>query len=377
MNILCMAPAYRPATHTGPVGGGEISNRLLLEGLADRGHAVAVVAINGSGQPFACVNGVQVTQTRPASLCSSGSQLYAYVKYPQIARQVAVRFSPNVVLAATGGLPVALRLSRILKIRCGLLVRAFEHFPEDDPSGQSIRSRVAARLRQLILGSASADAVRSCQFLLPNSDFMQRVCDTHAPDVSSYVVYPPLDVNDEPQPERDQVRSVAMIGTGEHKGTKIVEALAARVPEVAFTILGAPDIGPSSVVDGNLTRMGWCDVPRLFREVDVVLVPSLWKEPFGRVAVEGLAAGAIVLVSNIGGLPETVGYEAQLQVAPHSDVQAWERKIRELMHSPRPFIDASRRARANISRFGVERQVDALEHALLAESGFKTHQQEL
>jgi glycosyltransferase involved in cell wall biosynthesis len=37
------------------------------------------------------------------------------------------------------------------------------------------------------------------------------------------------------------------------------------------------------------------------------LVPSLWEEPFGAVAIEALAAGAIVVLSNRGGLPETVG----------------------------------------------------------------------
>lgn len=37
------------------------------------------------------------------------------------------------------------------------------------------------------------------------------------------------------------------------------------------------------------------------------LVPSLWEEPFGAVAIESLAAGAVVVLSNRGGLPETTG----------------------------------------------------------------------
>lgn len=38
-----------------------------------------------------------------------------------------------------------------------------------------------------------------------------------------------------------------------------------------------------------------------------VIVPSLWQEPFGAVALEGLAAGAIPIVADRGGLRETVG----------------------------------------------------------------------
>jgi glycosyltransferase involved in cell wall biosynthesis len=38
-----------------------------------------------------------------------------------------------------------------------------------------------------------------------------------------------------------------------------------------------------------------------------LLVPSTWKEPFGNVALEGLACGCIPIVSDGGGLPEAVG----------------------------------------------------------------------
>ena len=42
-------------------------------------------------------------------------------------------------------------------------------------------------------------------------------------------------------------------------------------------------------------------------KAQVVIVPSLWPEPFGRSALEGLAAGAMVVASAVGGLPEVVG----------------------------------------------------------------------
>ena len=37
------------------------------------------------------------------------------------------------------------------------------------------------------------------------------------------------------------------------------------------------------------------------------IVPSLWEEPFGAVALESVAAGCIVIHSDRGGLPEAVG----------------------------------------------------------------------
>jgi glycogen synthase len=38
-----------------------------------------------------------------------------------------------------------------------------------------------------------------------------------------------------------------------------------------------------------------------------VVVPSLWEEPFGAVALEAVAAGALVVASNRGGLAEATG----------------------------------------------------------------------
>ena len=38
-----------------------------------------------------------------------------------------------------------------------------------------------------------------------------------------------------------------------------------------------------------------------------MLVPSKWEEPFGNVALEGMACGCIPIVSDGGGLPDAVG----------------------------------------------------------------------
>jgi glycosyltransferase involved in cell wall biosynthesis len=48
-------------------------------------------------------------------------------------------------------------------------------------------------------------------------------------------------------------------------------------------------------------------VADLLQRYDILVVPSLWPEPFGVVALEGAACGCVVLGSDGGGLPEAIG----------------------------------------------------------------------
>jgi glycogen(starch) synthase len=49
------------------------------------------------------------------------------------------------------------------------------------------------------------------------------------------------------------------------------------------------------------------EVKKIMANSEYVFVPSIWKEPFGNVAVEGVSSGAVVIASNRGGLPEAAG----------------------------------------------------------------------
>ncbi|WP_264032506.1 glycosyltransferase family 4 protein [Cellulosimicrobium sp. SH8] len=48
-------------------------------------------------------------------------------------------------------------------------------------------------------------------------------------------------------------------------------------------------------------------LPAVLATASVVVVPSTWPEPFGLTALEGMAVGAAVVASDVGGLPEAVG----------------------------------------------------------------------
>ena len=64
----------------------------------------------------------------------------------------------------------------------------------------------------------------------------------------------------------------------------------------------------------------------------VMVIPSDWEEPFGVVALEGLAAGCALAASRAGGLPEAVGPCGLL--FPRGDAGALAGALKELLASP-------------------------------------------
>lgn len=104
--------------------------------------------------------------------------------------------------------------------------------------------------------------------------------------------------------------------TGVDRLIAAVPALRARVPAVQVMIAGA---GPERTaleaqaralgVEGSVTFMGLvpeAQLPLVYRAADISVVPSVALEGFGLIVPESLAAGTPVLVTPIGGLPETV-----------------------------------------------------------------------
>ena len=51
------------------------------------------------------------------------------------------------------------------------------------------------------------------------------------------------------------------------------------------------------------------DIERVYRSLDVLVVPSQWDEPLGLVPLEALASGVAVLATRRGGLPEILNGE--------------------------------------------------------------------
>lgn len=94
------------------------------------------------------------------------------------------------------------------------------------------------------------------------------------------------------------------------------------------------------------------ELPALYRELDVLVVPSLptrrWLEQFCRVAVEGMASGVPIVASSSGSLPEVVGDAGML--VPPGDPDALATALRRLADEPERRRELGNRGRTRAAR---------------------------
>lgn len=102
------------------------------------------------------------------------------------------------------------------------------------------------------------------------------------------------------------------------------------------------------------------EMPAVYAASDVTVVPSVWPEPFGLVALESLAAGKPVIASEVGGLPELVAPDNG-QLVPPADEEALAAAMRAFTN-PQLRAERGRAARASSAEFSWDGVAQGLEH---------------
>lgn len=118
------------------------------------------------------------------------------------------------------------------------------------------------------------------------------------------------------------------------KGADVLVSAVERLgrDDVALTLVGSQnfdagarpspyerDLRERAAALGDRVRMlpftARAEVAELYRQADVVVVPSRWAEPFALTVMEGMASGVPVVASAAGGIPEVLG-DAGVAVRP-------------------------------------------------------------
>lgn len=321
-------------------GGGDKSNRLLMEDLARRGHVIRVVArvekfgseaherLVGelAARGVTAAGGVTATeQSSSIRFELNGVDVRVLTRDPLLRAffDAQVRdFDPDIILTSTDD-PGQLLLHTALhahRARVVYLVRAIIGLPfgPDSP----------------FPNAAKTSTIRKADGWVGVSDNVAQYTREWGGMDAVHVPISLLDPGEAPAVGHFENRYVTMVNPCAVKGISILIGLAERFPGVQFAAV--PTWGTTDADVASLARLpnvtllpAVDDVHEILSETRVALVPSLWAEARSRIILEAMIRGIPVMASRVGGLEEAkLGVDYLLPVNP---VVRYEARVDDLM----------------------------------------------
>jgi glycosyltransferase involved in cell wall biosynthesis len=235
-------------------------------------------------------------------------------------------FKPDVIWAQLEGAKEVLALALAKGIQGVLYV----HDAESDP----------AELRAI--ASLKCHVVCSSRFL---ADKMREIIGRPA-----HVVYPAVTLCADTKV--DPSGYVTMINPHRVKGIRTFLEIARRLPSEKFLVLESWKLSDAdfAALESDLRLLPnvrfvrrVSDMRPIYGQTKLLLIPSVWEEGFGMVAVEAQSCGIPVIASARGGLPESVG-SGGLMIEDYQSVDRWVSAIAGVLDNPAGYAKWSERA---------------------------------
>jgi glycosyltransferase involved in cell wall biosynthesis len=179
--------------------------------------------------------------------------------------------------------------------------------------------------------------------------------------IDSTVVYPLVDPVACTAPHRGEY--LTLINPVQEKGVSIFVRIVERMPELPFLACEGWKMDSSGDIEQTRETFqrfpnvrlipATSDVREIFAQTRLLLMPSMWREGFGRVALEAQFSGIPVVASRRGGLADF--REGIVLVEDFMNPDAWVRTIRAIMNDQAIYDRLSERALLHAQRPDLSR----------------------
>ncbi|MGA2802158.1 MAG: glycosyltransferase [Verrucomicrobiota bacterium] len=323
-------------------GGANKANRLLLEGLAQRGHECQAIApAIGSHGPQSLGEFARELAARKIQVHSQSAEAYVFhykgvevhavFNSDRLHRYVlkqASLFKPDEIMVSSQD-PGQLLLAAALESGLAPVIYLV-HCALDLPFGP----------HAIFKSSATAQLIGQVNGIITVSTFLKDYISRWGGLESSVLRFPVYGSAPFTHSTSFERGFVTFINPCAYKGISIFLKLLELFPHVEFSALPAWGTTEADLAklkaSSNVTILEPSDdIGTVLAKTRVLLVPSLWPEAFGIIVVEAMLRGIPVIASNVGGLAEAkLGVDYILLVHP---IDSYEKGF-DSRSSPTPMV---------------------------------------
>jgi len=359
MRILCVAAAYPPYVK----GGGSKASESIAKALSEHGHTVRVITV-ADNERFEVRDGVEVKtlktlnvywnywikQSAVAKLLWHALENFNPRALLRMRREIA-EFLPDIVVTISiENINVATWVAAWM-LGCPIVHVIHSYFMMcwrgtmfsknrncERPCLQCRVASIGKKICSQLVDGVTAEASHSLSMHHEQGYFKRATARTIPGAVRIPKSIPNFSVTGT---SAIRVGYIGMLTT--NKGVSTLGAAAALLGEDApFEYLIAGDGDPefarqvlSKFPASKTTYLGWVNPNSFYPMIDVLVVPSIWAEPFGNVCVEGLSFGVPAIVARSGALPGIIDHGTNglvFQAGDHEGLAACLRTIESDRH---------------------------------------------
>jgi glycosyltransferase involved in cell wall biosynthesis len=339
---------YAGQSLNNPLGGGELSAKTLVLALAPQ-NQLEVIGAGPKAKQGELAEGVHFSDyplSRPRLPAPLMIMRREFEFRVPICRHIE-QFDPDLIMLQQPAQMQPFDIDGRKKLL--IFVRSLMCFGIGDPSPR-MAGRVARAPFQKLRLRRNRPLLERADLIVTNSRFLQHELEIRT-GLTSDVIHPFIDTSQFRQrPTRPGADALTFVGLDSWKGAGIALAVAGHLKDRPFLFLEGARSSEAMVRKArrlpNVSVLPWTDnMAQVLEKTRVLLVPSLWEEPFGRLPVEAGACGVPTIASDCGGLSESVGKGGILLKDFHS-VATWIDAIEQL-DNPKRYRRMSELAKAN------------------------------
>ena len=315
------------------VGGGELSNILLINQIAKK-YKVILIPMISSPNNYKFSQNVKIYKSNFNLTGRAGYFVQKYLLYYKRIHKLAIKYQPKKIIATRSTINSGYRIKLYFKSEFEIIVRAYEDFINIKNFDPFSKSSIFRKIEKFFFSKNILKIYKDVDRFITNSKYMSLAIEKDIGfRVKSLVIYPEIQLP-RIKPKFESVKKIGFINRGKKKGLKTIIELSKMYPLVQFFIFG----DKINTNQNNIVNMGYFnDRTSMFGLIDMVLVPSIWNEPYGRVASEAIWSGKMVLASNKGGLPEAV--TDSFFLVDDVSISEWSKRINEVINN-RDLVDS-------------------------------------